>query len=209
MTYISVPTRRQFFFFFFFLRHASTTVSPLQGHPCHQGCRGFARTLTWTYRRKDLISTSGVGPLQDSPPSGTSAGSVRLSCLLTFRQAYSLKPPGTSLGTLPCHLIHVPHHRPPTACPGVRACFMPERRTPASSFVLPLLPWPLACLGASCAALSCRRVWVGPVLQAFLAPWAACRAILTLGRLLISVSQPCWRASAPPAAPRCVALGGT
>jgi len=52
-------------------------------------------------------------------PWGTSAGSVRPLCLLIFQQPYSLKPPGTSQATLPCHLICGLHHCPPTACPEV------------------------------------------------------------------------------------------
>jgi len=60
-------------------------------------------------------------PLQDSShPQGMSTGSVGLVCSLIFQQPYSLKPPGTSLATLPSHPICKLHHCPPTACPEVR-----------------------------------------------------------------------------------------
>jgi len=42
-------------------------------------------------------------------PQGTSAGSVRLLCLLTFQWPYSLKPPGASPETLPCHPSAIAH----------------------------------------------------------------------------------------------------
>jgi len=53
---------------------------------------------------------------------GMSAGSVRLVRLLTFQQPYSLKPPGTSLVMLPCHLICSPVISPPPHVQGSGLC---------------------------------------------------------------------------------------
>jgi len=121
------------FFFFLHQDTAAVWASegePLPGHrPPLWAASVLTRALLQTTGWKDFKSACGVGPLQDSPleppgrvqclavysaatnnckdsllsPWGTSAGSVRLLRLLTFQWSYSLKPPGASPGTLPCH----------------------------------------------------------------------------------------------------------
>jgi len=126
---------KKFFFLHHDLASAHLWANPwaAPGHQPRE-CTVFSRTLMQTTGWKDFKSTSGVAPLQDFPagqpwccclavysvatndykgtatkvshlPLGMSAGSVRLLCLLTFQQPYSLKPPGASLGTLPRHPI--------------------------------------------------------------------------------------------------------
>ena len=112
--------------------HVLGTEAPTMPAAPLPGSDVLSRALPWTSGWKDFISTSGVVPLQDflagwpwhcclamygvatenyegtaakatHLPLGTSAGSVRLGGVLTFQPPYSLKPPGASLVTLPCH----------------------------------------------------------------------------------------------------------
>jgi len=64
----------------------------------------LARALLRTSGWKDFISTSGVGPLQGSPcPQGYEHWQCETQMPTYVQCPYSLKPPGASLATLPCH----------------------------------------------------------------------------------------------------------
>jgi len=145
---------------------------------------------------KDSVSEASASP------QGTSAGSVRLLHLLTFRQPYSLKPPGALLATLP-------KSPDPWALPISGCCFTLGRHTTSPKSFYPCMA---CCPGLAewqpLGTLHCCRPLQGQLRASRLHKTHVCLASAT--SISLTSGGPTARAPAPAFLPRglCPVLAG-